>query len=111
MARARVPMFVLEERLADGWVCCAACKLYVCAMLERRSHPLLRFSPRLSLLTRQARLDRNTTFVALGGGVIGDMAGFAAAAYQRGVHFVQVPTTVMSQVGRVGQQPPMVLGD
>jgi 3-dehydroquinate synthase len=45
-----------------------------------------------------ARLDRNTTFVALGGGVVGDMAGFAAAAYQRGVHFVQVPTTVMSQV-------------
>jgi 3-dehydroquinate synthase len=45
-----------------------------------------------------ARLDRNTTFVALGGGVVGDMAGFAAAAYQRGVYFVQVPTTVMAQV-------------
>ena len=45
----------------------------------------------------EARLDRNTTFVALGGGVVGDMCGFAAAAYQRGVHFVQVPTTVMSQ--------------
>lgn len=44
------------------------------------------------------RLDRNTTFIALGGGVIGDMTGFAAAAYQRGVHFIQVPTTVMSQV-------------
>ena len=38
----------------------------------------------------QSRLDRNSTFVALGGGVIGDMCGFAAAAYQRGVHFVQV---------------------
>lgn len=37
-----------------------------------------------------ARLDRKTTFVALGGGVIGDMAGFAAAIYQRGVKFVQV---------------------
>ena len=35
-------------------------------------------------------LDRRTTFVALGGGVIGDMTGFAAAAYQRGVHFLQV---------------------
>ena len=42
-----------------------------------------------------ARLDRQTTFVALGGGVIGDMTGFAAASYQRGVHFVQIPTTVM----------------
>lgn len=38
----------------------------------------------------ESRLDRNATFVALGGGVIGDMTGFAAAAYQRGVHFIQV---------------------
>lgn len=38
----------------------------------------------------QLRLDRKTIFVALGGGVIGDMTGFAAAAYQRGVAFVQV---------------------
>ncbi len=36
------------------------------------------------------RLDRGATFLALGGGVIGDMTGFAAACYQRGVHFVQV---------------------
>jgi 3-dehydroquinate synthase len=41
---------------------------------------------------------RDTTIVALGGGVIGDMAGFAAACYQRGVNFIQVPTTVLSQV-------------
>jgi len=40
----------------------------------------------------EARLDRGSTFLALGGGVIGDMTGFAAAAYQRGVHFVQVRT-------------------
>ena len=46
----------------------------------------------------EAQLDRQTTFVALGGGVIGDMTGFAAASYQRGVHFVQIPTTVMSMV-------------
>jgi 3-dehydroquinate synthase len=42
--------------------------------------------------------DRNTTIIALGGGVIGDMAGFAAASYQRGVHLVQIPTTLLSQV-------------
>ncbi len=42
--------------------------------------------------------DRRCTIVALGGGVIGDMAGFAAAAYQRGVHFIQVPTTLLAQV-------------
>lgn len=41
---------------------------------------------------------RKTTIVALGGGVIGDMAGFAASAYQRGVDFIQVPTTLLSQV-------------
>ncbi len=44
------------------------------------------------------KLDRNTTIVALGGGVIGDMAGFAAASYQRGVHLIQIPTTLLAQV-------------
>ncbi|MCG6939167.1 MAG: 3-dehydroquinate synthase [Gammaproteobacteria bacterium] len=44
------------------------------------------------------RFDRNTTVIALGGGVVGDMAGFAAASYQRGVHFIQIPTTLLSQV-------------
>ena len=44
------------------------------------------------------RFDRNTTIIALGGGVVGDMAGFAAASYQRGVHLVQIPTTLLSQV-------------
>lgn len=46
----------------------------------------------------EARHNRKTTIVALGGGVVGDMAGFAAAAYQRGVPFLQVPTTLLSQV-------------
>ncbi len=44
------------------------------------------------------RLARDCTVVALGGGVVGDMAGFAAACYQRGVDFVQVPTTLLAQV-------------
>lgn len=44
------------------------------------------------------RCDRVTTVVALGGGVVGDLAGFAAASYQRGVSFVQVPTTLLAQV-------------
>lgn len=42
--------------------------------------------------------DRNTVLFALGGGVVGDMTGFAAACYMRGVPFVQVPTTLLSQV-------------
>jgi 3-dehydroquinate synthase len=46
----------------------------------------------------QARCDRRTTLIALGGGVIGDLAGFAAATYQRGISLIQVPTTLLAQV-------------
>jgi 3-dehydroquinate synthase len=52
------------------------------------------------VLTRllQAKAERSTTLVALGGGVVGDLAGFAAAVYQRGMPFIQVPTTLLAQV-------------
>jgi 3-dehydroquinate synthase len=58
------------------------------------------------------RLDRKATIIALGGGVVGDMAGFAAACYQRGVNFIQVPTTLLSQVdssvgGKTGINHPL----
>jgi 3-dehydroquinate synthase len=46
----------------------------------------------------ERRLNRDACVVALGGGVVGDMAGFAAACYQRGVDYVQVPTTLLAQV-------------
>ncbi|HSH07240.1 MAG TPA: 3-dehydroquinate synthase [Burkholderiales bacterium] len=46
----------------------------------------------------EARCDRRSVVIALGGGVIGDLAGFAAAIYQRGVSFIQVPTTLLAQV-------------
>ncbi|NMF90004.1 3-dehydroquinate synthase [Aromatoleum petrolei] len=46
----------------------------------------------------EARCERSTTLLALGGGVVGDMTGFAAATYQRGVPFIQIPTTLLSQV-------------
>lgn len=60
----------------------------------------------------KARHDRRTTLIALGGGVIGDMAGFAAACYQRGVDFIQIPTTLLSQVdssvgGKTGINHPL----
>jgi len=44
------------------------------------------------------RYNRQTTLIALGGGVVGDMTGFAAASYQRGVPFIQIPTTLLAQV-------------
>ena len=46
----------------------------------------------------QGNYGRDTTIIALGGGVIGDVAGFAAASYQRGVRLIQIPTTLLSQV-------------
>ncbi|MBK1640413.1 3-dehydroquinate synthase [Chromatium okenii] len=63
-----------------------------------------------ALLT--ARMSRDCTLIALGGGVIGDMAGFAAACYQRGVAFIQVPTTLLAQVdssvgGKTGVNHPL----
>jgi 3-dehydroquinate synthase len=62
------------------------------------------------LLTK--RHDRRTTVIALGGGVIGDIAGFAASIYQRGVNFIQIPTTLLAQVdssvgGKTGVNHPL----
>jgi len=58
------------------------------------------------------RFDRQCCLIALGGGVIGDMTGFAAASYQRGVDFIQIPTTLLSQVdssvgGKTGVNHPL----
>jgi 3-dehydroquinate synthase len=58
------------------------------------------------------RHDRRSTIIALGGGVIGDIAGFAASIYQRGVNFIQIPTTLLSQVdssvgGKTGVNHPL----
>lgn len=63
-----------------------------------------------ALLTEKC--DRKTTLLALGGGVIGDLAGFAAATYMRGIPFIQVPTTLLAQVdssvgGKTGINHPL----
>lgn len=50
----------------------------------------------------EAGLDRKSTIVALGGGVVGDLAGFVAASYMRGVRFVQMPTTILAHDSSVG---------
>ena len=59
----------------------------------------------------EARVERRTTVIALGGGVVGDLAGFAAATTLRGLPFVQMPTTLLSQVdssvgGKTGVNTP-----
>jgi len=66
------------------------------------------------VLTRllELKAERGTTLVALGGGVVGDLAGFAAAIYQRGMPFVQIPTTLLAQVdssvgGKTGVNHPL----
>ncbi|MDF2924392.1 MAG: 3-dehydroquinate synthase [Paenibacillaceae bacterium] len=50
----------------------------------------------------ESGLDRNSVFIALGGGVIGDLTGYAAASYMRGVRFVQIPTTILAHDSSVG---------
>lgn len=59
-----------------------------------------------------SKFSRNATLIALGGGVIGDMGGFAAACYQRGIPFIQIPTTLLAQVdssvgGKTGVNHPL----
>lgn len=58
------------------------------------------------------KFDRNSTIIALGGGVVGDIAGFAAASYQRGINLIQVPTSLLAQVdssvgGKTGVNHPL----
>jgi 3-dehydroquinate synthase len=65
----------------------------------------------IDTLLRQ-RHDRQTTLIALGGGVVGDITGFAASIYQRGVHYIQIPTTLLAQVdssvgGKTGVNHPL----
>jgi 3-dehydroquinate synthase len=59
-----------------------------------------------------ARLDRSSVIIALGGGVVGDIAGFAAAGFMRGIPFIQIPTTIVAQVdssvgGKTGVNHPL----
>jgi 3-dehydroquinate synthase len=81
LAAALAPRRCIEVELPDG-----------------EAHKTLANVSRLLDVLIANRFARDACVIALGGGVVGDMAGFAAACYQRGIAFVQVPTTLLSQV-------------
>jgi len=106
MLRAHVPrraMVVTDERVAPLYLERTLAALgdtptaHV-ILPEGEAHKHITTLERVYEALLRERFDRGTTIVALGGGVVGDIAGFAAASYQRGVDFVQVPTTLLAQV-------------
>ncbi len=70
----------------------------VVMLADGEQHKTLGSFERIMTALLEARYERGATIVALGGGVVGDIAGFAAASYQRGIKFVQIPTTLLAQV-------------
>jgi len=79
----------LEQR---GW------QVSECILADGEQFKTMDSFSRIMDALMQARLSRNEPVIALGGGVVGDMTGFAAACYRRGIPFIQVPTTVLAQV-------------
>jgi 3-dehydroquinate synthase len=104
-------------------------KVDVIEMLDGERRKMLSTIEKLSTQLVKLKADRNTVLVALGGGVVGDVTGFLASIYMRGIRFVQIPTTFLAQVdssvgGKTGvnlavgknlvgtfQQPELVLVD
>ncbi|MES2824027.1 MAG: 3-dehydroquinate synthase [Pseudomonadota bacterium] len=76
----------------------AAFQVDVVVLPDGEAHKTLQTLNEIFTGLLAARHNRTTTLIALGGGVVGDMTGFAAACYQRGVDFIQIPTTLLSMV-------------
>ncbi len=73
-------------------------RIAVCVLPDGEQFKTLETVGRVFDALVSARLNRDASIVALGGGVVGDIAGFAAACYQRGIGYVQIPTTLLAQV-------------
>lgn len=86
----------LRSALADAMESAVEPELVV--LPDGETSKTLQTCDRLYSHLLEHRHDRDTTLIAVGGGVIGDLTGFVAATYQRGVAFIQVPTTLLSQV-------------
>ena len=101
--KGRRVMVVTNETVAPLYLECLkqtlnAWQVDVCILPDGESYKTLDSFNLIMSALLEGNHGRDTTLVALGGGVIGDLVGFAAACYQRGVPFIQVPTTLLSQV-------------
>ena len=86
--------------------------IQTCILRDGEQHKDLSAVETIITALLKAKFDRSCTLIALGGGVVGDITGFAAASYQRGVDFVQIPTTLLAQVdssvgGKTGVNHPL----
>jgi len=100
---ARDVMLVSNVTVAPLWAPrlragLAAFRVAECILPDGEEHKTLATMSRVLDALVAARMNRDCAVLALGGGVVGDIAGFAAACYQRGVDFVQLPTTLLAQV-------------
>jgi 3-dehydroquinate synthase len=73
-------------------------RVAACVLPDGEQYKTLETVARVFDALVEARLNRDGTVLALGGGVVGDIAGFAAASYQRGIGYIQIPTTLLAQV-------------
>ena len=89
---------IYAPRLAAALQAARAARVLTITLPDGEEHKDWKTLDRIFAALLEARADRHSVLVALGGGVVGDMAGFAAATYQRGVAHVQVPTTLLAQV-------------
>ena len=87
-----------RSRLEEGLTAAGVELVTHVAIADGEAHKTLATLEQVYDRLLAAQADRQTAIIALGGGVVGDLAGFAAATYQRGVPFVQVPTTLLAQV-------------